>query len=47
MLTPELGEGIFFDTRNYHFITPGHAGPPADPVLLCRRATDNRLIIWA
>ncbi|MDX2681576.1 hypothetical protein [Streptomyces soliscabiei] len=25
-LTPVLGEGILFDTRNYHFITPSTVG---------------------
>ncbi|BCL27208.1 2OG-Fe(II) oxygenase [Streptomyces aurantiacus] len=46
-LTPELGEGIFFDTRNYHFITPSTKGRRLTLAFFVGVTADNRLIIWA
>lgn len=46
-LTPELGEGIFFDTRNYHFITPNTGGRRLTLAFFVGVTADNRLIIWA
>lgn len=46
-LTPELGEGIFFDTRNYHFITPNTNGRRLTIAFFVGVTAENRLIIWA
>ena len=46
-LTPVLGEGIFFDTRNYHFITPSTEGRRLTLAFFVGVTAENRLVIWA
>ncbi|HEX3791372.1 MAG TPA: hypothetical protein VHW44_26155 [Pseudonocardiaceae bacterium] len=46
-ITPELGEGILFDTRNYHFITPSTEGRRLTLAFFVGVTADNRLIIWS
>jgi hypothetical protein len=46
-LTPVLGEGILFDTRNYHFITPSTVGRRLTLAFFVGVTAENRLIVWA
>jgi hypothetical protein len=46
-LIPEIGEGILFDTRNYHCITPSTDGRRLTLAFFVGVTAENRLIIWA
>ncbi|MCT9093208.1 2OG-Fe(II) oxygenase [Streptomyces sp. ASQP_92] len=47
MVKPEVGDSVWFDSRNFHAITPNTAGRRLSISFFCGVTPENKLVLWS